>query len=263
MERIKVFLSDPQVLFREGIHFTLSGDEDFEVTGETTSNAEALHSIEENPPHVAILNMKNGKVTGPEITQQIRRNLPSVAVILTMDEPSEEMMFQAAKSGAGACIDKNIDPDELINIIHEVAAGGRPINESLITAQLAPRILGEFESLSALSEHLNKLLAHLSPKEAQLLKSISEGQTAEQISTQTGLAETAVKQQASLIVNKLVANEQAQAVIEAAHRSMPFTMGEGARGPAQSNNNYITKEEFNEFKDSLTERLKGFIGELA
>ena len=32
MEKIKVFLSDPQVLFREGIHFTLSGEEDFEVS---------------------------------------------------------------------------------------------------------------------------------------------------------------------------------------------------------------------------------------
>ena len=42
MRKIKVFLSDAQVIFREGIHFTLSGEEDFEVTGESTSNDEAL-----------------------------------------------------------------------------------------------------------------------------------------------------------------------------------------------------------------------------
>jgi len=28
MEKSKVFLSDPQVLFREGIHFILSGEDD-------------------------------------------------------------------------------------------------------------------------------------------------------------------------------------------------------------------------------------------
>ncbi len=31
MEKITVFLGDWQVLFREGIHFTLSGEEDIEV----------------------------------------------------------------------------------------------------------------------------------------------------------------------------------------------------------------------------------------
>ncbi len=37
MEKIKVFLSDPQILFREGMHFTLSGEDDFEVTGDHVS----------------------------------------------------------------------------------------------------------------------------------------------------------------------------------------------------------------------------------
>jgi DNA-binding NarL/FixJ family response regulator len=46
MEKIKVFLSDPQVFFREGIHFILSGEDDFEVTGETTNNDEAFSLIE-------------------------------------------------------------------------------------------------------------------------------------------------------------------------------------------------------------------------
>jgi DNA-binding NarL/FixJ family response regulator len=55
MEKVKVFLSDPQILFREGIHFILSGEEDFEVTGETTSNEEAFTLIEANPPNIAVL----------------------------------------------------------------------------------------------------------------------------------------------------------------------------------------------------------------
>ena len=67
MKRIKIFLSDPQVLFREGIHFILSGEDDFEVTGEATSNEETLNHIENNPPTVVILNMQDKKVSGPEI----------------------------------------------------------------------------------------------------------------------------------------------------------------------------------------------------
>ena len=46
MEKISVFLADWQVLFREGIHFTLSGEEDIEVVGEATDNKEALDFIQ-------------------------------------------------------------------------------------------------------------------------------------------------------------------------------------------------------------------------
>jgi len=61
MEKIKIFLSDPQILFREGMHFTLSGEEDFEVTGEATGNEEALTFIETNPPNIAILSTTDRK----------------------------------------------------------------------------------------------------------------------------------------------------------------------------------------------------------
>ena len=62
MEKTSVFLADWQVLFREGIHFTLSGEEDIEVIGEVNNNEEALKSIEENPPRIAILNIGQKKV---------------------------------------------------------------------------------------------------------------------------------------------------------------------------------------------------------
>ncbi len=38
MENIRVFLADWQVLFREGIHFTLSGEEDIDVIGHKEMN---------------------------------------------------------------------------------------------------------------------------------------------------------------------------------------------------------------------------------
>ena len=83
MEKISVFLSDWQVLFREGIHFTLSGEEDIEVVGEATDNEEALIFIESNPPRVAILNANRDKLRGIDTARRITQNLPSVAVILT------------------------------------------------------------------------------------------------------------------------------------------------------------------------------------
>jgi len=118
MERFSVFLADWQVLFREGIHFTLSGEDDMDVIGEATNNEEALDFIERNPPRVAILNANHSEFTGVNLTRRIQQNLPSVSVLLIMDSDNEEQLFSAMKCGASACVTKDIDPYELINLIN-------------------------------------------------------------------------------------------------------------------------------------------------
>ena len=262
MEKVKVFLSDPQVLFREGIHFILSGEDDFEVTGETTSNEEAFTLIEANPPNIAILSMENGKLNGPEVTRRIKRRLPSISVILTIDKSDEEPLFSAMMSGASACLTKDTDPEYLLDIIRVVAQGSQPIIEALLIPGLASRALVEFEDLATLSEQLENLLASLAPKENEILGSIAAGNGIDQVAAKLDINEETVRRNLRSILNKLVANDQARSLIEAAQRSLPSIIRGAAKtgGPSAE---YVTKEEFNEFKDSLMERLKSFIGELA
>lgn len=260
MGRIKIILSDPQILFREGVHFALSGEEDFEVTGETTNNEDALAFIEADPPSVAILNMGNGKLDGSAITQRIKRNLPSVSVILFMDRENEEQIFSGIKSGASACLSKDIDPEHLIDIINEVVAGVQPIIEQLLTPGLASRVLAEFEGLSALGEQFNNLLARLSPSEMEILKCIAAGQGIEQVAAKLGGAENTVRQQLGVIINKLVTNDRSLGLIKAMQRSFPSIISSMVMTgkPARE---YLTKAEFSEFKESLMQKLKPLIGE--
>jgi len=261
-EKIKAFLSDPQILFREGIHFTLSGEDDFEVTGETTSNEDALAYLEANPPTIAVLNMKNGKLAGPEITCRIKRNFPSVSVILIMDSESEEQLFLAIKCGASACLSKDTDPEYMVNVMREVAQGGKPITQALLIPGVASKVLAEFEALSALSEQLDNLLARLSPREIEVLNLIAAGNGIEQVAAKLTSSEEDVRHQLELIASKLVANDQARALIEVTQRNLPSIIP-GMAIAGKPATEYITREEFNEFKESLMQRLKSFIGELA
>ena len=260
MEKAKVFLSDPQVLFREGIHFILSGEDDFEVTGETTSNEEALTLIEANPPNIAILSMLNGKYTGPEITRRIKRSLPSVSVILTMEKSDEELLFAAMKSGASACLTKDSDPEYLLDIIRVVAQGSQPIIDTLLIPGIASRAIIEFEDMTTLSEKLDNLLAGLVSKETEILRSIADGKEIEQVAAELDTTEENIRRNLRLILNKLVANDQSRALIEAAQRSLPSIIG-GTAGTGGASAEYITKEEFNEFKESLMRHLKTLISE--
>jgi DNA-binding NarL/FixJ family response regulator len=262
MEKIKVFLSDPQVLFREGIHFMLSGEDDFEVTGETTTNEEAFHLIEANPPNIAILSMYDVKTNGFDITRRIRRSLPSVSVILTMDKKETDNIFLATKSGVSACLTKDIEPEHLLDVIRVVAQGSLPVMEELFTPGVASLISTEFADIAAINEQFDNLLANLAPKETQILNSIAAGNDIEQIGVKLDMNEETIRRSIRLILNKLVSNDQTRTIIEAAQRSLPSIISASGKRDIKSAE-YVTKAEFNEFKDHLMERLKSLIGELA
>jgi DNA-binding NarL/FixJ family response regulator len=260
MRKIKIFLSDPQVLFREGIHFILSGEDDFEVTGETASNEEALAFIEANPPNLAILSMQNGKLTGPAVTRRIKRRFPAVSVVLITDKYDDEQLFTAMKSGASACLTKDADPEHLLDTIRVVTQGSQPIIEALLTPKIASRALIEFEDLTTLNEQLEDMLASLTTKETEILNSIAAGNVIEQITVKLDISEESVRHNLRLIRDKLMANDQARDIIEATQRGLPSII-HGTVKTSGLSEEYVTREEFNRFKESLAQRLKNFIGE--
>jgi len=221
MEKINVFLADWQVLFREGVHFTLSGEEDIEVIAEATDNEEALNFIERNPPRVAVLNADHNEFSGIRITRRIKQNFPSVSVILIMDSDNEEQLFSAMKCGASACLTKDIDPDELVNTVRKVTQGGYPISEGLFRPRIASRVIDEFEVFSSISKEVGSLLACLSPREGEILHHIADGNSAEQTAGTLGISEEAIKHQLESILHKLVANDHNREVIEAAQSHLP------------------------------------------
>jgi len=254
MEKIKIFLSDPQVLFREGMHFTLSGEDDFEVIGESTSNEEAFAEIETNPPNIAVLSFRDDNMEGPVTTQRIKRNFPSVSVVLIIEKDAVAQLFSAMKSGAIACIDKDINPDYLTELLRVITQGSQPIIDSLLMPELAAMVLNNFQDLVELDEQFEYMLARLATAEVQTLSSIADGNDLEQCIAKLNTTEAKIRGQLRSIISKLVANEQARSLILASQRGMITLLSGGPAGIKLSE--YVTKQEFNEFKKQLMERLK-------
>jgi DNA-binding NarL/FixJ family response regulator len=260
MAKIKVFLAEPQVLFREGIHFILSGEEDFDVIGETTSNEEALPLIESNPPDVAVLSVSDAKISGTDITRRIRRNLPSVFVILIMEKKEPDKVFEAMRSGASACLSKDSNPEQLLDTIKVVSQGSLPIIEEMFNPTVASLVLNEFSDTAAFNEQFDNLLANLNPREKQIINLMAGGNNIEQTAAKMDLDEDTVRHCVRIVLTKLIANEQTSSILEVAQRSLPFLFRPGRMDNVSRD--YITRAEFNDFKDHLMERFKSFIGDL-
>lgn len=264
MDKVRVFLADWQVLFREGIHFILSGEEDFEVIGEASSNEETLNLIEKNPPDVAILNVDRGQPTGIEITRRIKQNLLSVSVILVMDSYNNEQLFLAIKSGASACLSKDMDPDELLKTIRKVVRGESPISQALLGPEIASRVIDEFEAFTAISEEVSNLLSRLLPVETEILRHIANGSLFEEMTRTLGISEETIRHHLDLILRKLVTNDHDREVIEASQNNLTsvITKISRPRVAGKPTVDYITKEEFSSFKETLMERLKSLFSDL-
>jgi DNA-binding NarL/FixJ family response regulator len=245
MKRIKIFLSDPQILFREGMHFILSGEDDFEVTGETTNNEDALTYIETNPPQIAVLNIEDKKYRGPEITRLVKRRFPDIATILTIEKSDGEQLLEVMRSGASACLTKNIDPEHLLNTIRDVSQGDLPIIQELLTPEIAAKVLAEFEDIKYLNESMGNLLAGLSTKESQILSRIAAGENIEEAATKLNTDEDSIRDNLKTILNKLVANDQTQAVIMTVQRGLPVMISDSGRSK-KNTEQYLTQEETHE-----------------
>ncbi len=261
MEKITVFLADWQVLFREGIHFTLSGEEDMEVIGEDVDNEQALTFIETNPPQVAILNATHDKLNGFEATRQIKQTLPEVSIILVMDNYNEVQLFDALKSGASACLTKDVDPDIVVNTIREVVQDKQPISEVIWKPEITSRVLDEFTAFASLGEQVGKLLTHLTPREAEILHQIADGNSREQLASTLSISDEVIDKRLQSVHHKLVTNDQKLMLIEAAQSVLPAISRVSFTG--KPGTEYITKEEFAAFKESLKERFKFLSGDIS
>ncbi len=144
--KVKVFLADSQVLFREGMHFILEGEEGIEVVGEGVSAHEALAFLSREPVDVLVL---NGDMA--DMARRTRFAFPSVRVIFVGNfRPSDVQVGE----GKSVFLSRDMDPRELVAAIRQ--AGGS--NTQSRDADLGK---GMDATMKALREHLFSLVESL------------------------------------------------------------------------------------------------------
>jgi DNA-binding CsgD family transcriptional regulator len=104
---------------------------------------------------------------------------------------------------------------------------------------------------------VTNLLARLSSGEAEILRRIASGEATTAVALALGSTEQTMRQQLDLIRTKLVANDHTRQVIEAAQSNIVLTLiRQGLTTRLASELEYVTKEEFTAFKESVSQRLK-------
>jgi DNA-binding NarL/FixJ family response regulator len=216
VDQTKLLLVDDHALFRMGMRGLLEREPDFLIVGEADDSRSAIELALDTSPDIILMDLTLPPPGGIETTQRIKRELPSVGIIVLAQNEEEDALFDAIKAGAAAFILKDVGPDDLVTIIRRVSDGEYLINDKVFAKPaVASRVLKEFRELAVYGQDAAPIFAPLSPREVEILDNIAQGMTNKQVAYALSISEQTVKNHMSSILRKLSVNDRTQAVVYA------------------------------------------------
>jgi len=178
---IRVVIADDHHLVREGIRALLEKAGDIEVIGEAGDGRETIELVERLLPDVLLMDISMPHVNGIQALQRLKElNLATRTVILSMHS-DEILVREAVRSGAKAYLLKGSVSDELLLAIRAASRGA---------AYFSPAISASIMANDASAAKAGAPNFHLTPREHEILRHISEGCTNNEIAK---LMHTSVK----------------------------------------------------------------------
>ena len=207
MTPIRILIADDHPMFRFGIRALLSAESDMEVVGEATNGQEAVHLASSLRPDLILMDINLPQLNGIEAARQIVKQNPAIGIlIITMFE--DETVFAALQAGARGYLLKGAEGEETLRAIRAAANG-----ESIFSPSIAQRLTQFFARSS--SPTAVQPFQELTPRERDILKLIAQGLTNTAIAERLFLSPKTVRNQVSIIFDKLQVADRAEAIIKA------------------------------------------------
>jgi DNA-binding NarL/FixJ family response regulator len=146
------------------------------------------HAIRQRTPQVALLNF--GTLTSPAQVFQLHQSFPGTRIVVLANRPTAAECNQMLSFGATACLSKETEGRDVINAIHLASRGMHVLPRSAAAG-------GGADSLSLEGSDL------LTPREADVLELLQDGQTNAQIAHALSIGVETVRTHARNIYRKL------------------------------------------------------------
>ncbi|HEX3660144.1 MAG TPA: response regulator transcription factor [Acidobacteriaceae bacterium] len=198
---IRVLCVDDHPLMRAGIIATLEGVPGIQIVAEAADGSGAIAAYREHRPDVTLMDLQMTGMNGIEAIQRIRSEFPNARVIVLTTYDGDVQVKRALKAGALGYLLKNTLRQDLIQAIRSAHKGKRTI-----PAEVAAQLSGYIDADA------------LSPREVEVLDTISQGNSNKIVAAKLAITEDTVKGHVSSIMSKLHANDRTHSVLIALRR---------------------------------------------
>jgi len=201
---IRLLVVDDHNVVRLGLRTLLNRHTDIEVVGEAGTVASAVEETARAQPDLVLMDVRLPDGDGFEACRQIRRAQPETRVLFLTSFADEKIVLESIDAGGDGFLLKEIDEDNLIRAIRNVAAG-QSILDPAVTRSVLERVKNA-DTPSTKGE-----LELLSVQERRVLALVAEGKTNKEIGVALGLSDKTVKNYISNILDKLQMTRRSQA----------------------------------------------------
>lgn len=199
-KKIKVLIADDHAIFREGLKQILADTKDIVVAAEAENGHDTIQLVRNSDCHVILLDISLPDRSGIEVLKQIRKELPTLAVLMLSMHREDQYAVRSLKAGAAGYLNKQSAPAELVNAIRQVAAGRKYISPAL-AQELANHVSED-----------RQVMPHetLSDREYQTLTMIASGKAVSDIANELLLSVKTISMYRSRLLQKMKLRHNAE-----------------------------------------------------
>jgi two-component system response regulator NreC len=175
LQAIRVLICDDHALVRAGLRLLLEAESGIDVVGEAADAEQALDAVRGARPDVLLLDLVLPGRNGLDAIPDLLAAAPDTRILVLSMQDDPSYVRHAFAAGATGYLVKEAADAELVQAIHEVAAGHRYVHPSLGARLAAPEtgagVRAGRDPLSEREHEVLRLLAlgHTNHEIAQLL----------------------------------------------------------------------------------------------
>lgn len=189
----RIYVIEDQTILRELVCRLVEGTHDCELVGQSGDGLDGLNGCKQLKPDLVIVDIMVPSLNGLEIVRQLRKELPTVKLIIFSAYSSRERVQAAMKAGVNGIVHKNASIDELEKGIQRVING-----ESFMSSQIL-EILRDLMLNPQVTDNIEKLTT----REREMLQLIAEGHTTKEIAAKLNISVKTADTHRTNVMNKL------------------------------------------------------------
>ncbi len=202
---INVAIVEDDKKIRESLVTLIKRSKGFTCSASYADGETALNEIPKMVPDVILMDINLPGMNGIECVNQLKKVKPGLLIIMLTVYEDDVKIFNSLKAGAVGYLIKSASPNEILQAITDVYAGGSPMS-----LQIARKIVQSFHKIY--EDEIN--ISKLSEREKEILDLLAQGYFYKEIADKLYVSPETIHKHLRNVYEKLHVRSRTEAVLK-------------------------------------------------